>query len=673
MPTSSDRTPRRLRLRSQQRGAAGVFLVISLLLLVPILALALNIGQLYYAQRDLEKQATLAALSATQVASGCANDGRPGLLAAVTQEVIRIIAANNAGNAAGVAALLTSGINGSPGVEVGRIEVVGGLRRFLPLVDGDPTVNAVRVNLTRPQPTPFLIPVGAVFGGGNLFASATAQQAAIGTFNVGSGLLSLNGGIVNGLLGGLLCAPGDAACQASILSLDVVNGMQGLVNTQVSLGQLATALGVSVKDLSDPLTLSAQTPILSELLGGLVGALGDTASGTVVALLQGLANAASNPRQVPLGQLLGSLEGLSGDTPIANLLDLLIGSGQAAVADPSGVTPINLPIMLSVPGVANVATFINVLEPPQFGIGRPGQAEAKTAQVRLLIRIEAGGILNGLLGAINGLLNGILSLLGSLVGLKTTVSVVSPPLNLGVDVQVAGGAATLERLQCPTSGRADPIAHLDARTATATVAVGTFTGAAFSAPALNTATNTFPIATVGIDASCVGVKLGSLCLGVNLGTTSVNVGLGLTGVGVGAGARVALDPVGEFTPAAVSNSRLQPVFIADGVPPQAPAAANPQSISAPTTVDISLDLTNTQSGSGLVGVLTGVVSNLLTGIVNLLNPLLNLVNGLTTSLVDPLLSLLGIQLGTATVTMNAVQTGQPQLISTCLPGTAACP
>ena len=105
MPTSSDRTPRRLRLRSQQRGAAGVFLVISLLLLVPILALALNIGQLYYAQRDLEKQATLAALSATQVASGCANDGRPGLLAAVTQEVIRIIAANNVANAAAMAAL----------------------------------------------------------------------------------------------------------------------------------------------------------------------------------------------------------------------------------------------------------------------------------------------------------------------------------------------------------------------------------------------------------------------------------------------------------------------------------------------------------------------------------------------------------------------------------------
>lgn len=670
MQTSSERAQRRASPRSRQRGAAGVFLIISLLLLVPILALALNIGQLYYAQRDLEKQATLAALSATQVASGCANDGRPGRLAAVTAEVIRIIAANNRGDAAGAAALLASGINDSPGVELGRIDVVGGLRRFVPLVDGNPTINAVRINLTRPQPAPFLRPLGAVFGTGNLYASATAQQAAIGTFNVGSGLLSLNGGVLNGLLGGLLCAPGDVTCQNKIVSLNVVSGTQGLVNTQISLGQLATALGVSVEDLSDPLTLAAQTPILSELLGGLVGALGDTASSSVVGLVQGLANAASNPREVPLGRLLGVVDGLGGDTPIINLFDLLIAAGQATVADPTGVTPINLPINLNVPGVANVATFINVLEPPQFGIGRPGQAEAKTAQIRLLVRIEAGGILNGLLGAINSLLNGLLSVLGSLVGVKAPVSVVSPPLNLGVDVQVAGGAANLERLECPTSGRSNPVAHLNARTATATVAVGTFTGAASSAPLLNTATNSFPIASIGIDARCVGAL--GLCL-LNLGNTNVSVGLGLTGIGVGATSPAALAPVTSFTPVTLAESRLQPVFIADGVPPQSPVAANPQTISAPTTVNISLNVTNKQTGTGLVGVLTGLVSNLLTGIVNLLNPLLSLVNGLTTSLIDPLLSLLGIQLGTATVTMNAVQTGQPQLISTCLPGTALCP
>lgn len=644
-------------------------MALSLLLLVPILALLINIGQLYYAQRDLEKQATLAALSAVQVASGCANNGTPGLLAVVTDEVTRVLIANSTGNATGAAALIGPGINGFPGVEIGRIDSSSGLRLFSSLPEGDPRITAVRVNLTRPQPTPFLISLG----GGQLFASATAQQPAIGTFTVSSGLLALDGGIVNGLLGGLLCAPGDLACQASIASLDLVSGMQGLVSTQVSLGNLATALGVSVTDLSNPVTLAAQTPVLSELLGGLVGALGTSADAAVIATLQGLANAASNPESVPLGQLLGAIDGLGGNTPIVNLFDLLIAAGQATVADPDGVTPINLPINLDVPGVAIVRTFLNVLEPPRFG-NYPSEPQARTAQIRLLVRVEAGAILNGLRDAIEDVLDGILALLGALVGLDSSVSVVSAPLNLGIDVQVAGGTATLRSLQCPTTGRADPIANLEATTATATVAVGTFTGAADTAPALNTATNSFPVATVAIDASCIGLTgpFGN-CLGVNLGSTTVNVGLGLTGVGVGQTATIPLDPVTAFTPQAVSNPRMQPVFLADGLPPQVPVAANPQTIAAPTSVDLSLDLTSSQTGGGLLGILGGVVASLLDGIVNLLNPLLALVNGLTTALIDPLLALLGIQLGTATVTMNAVQTGQPILVSTCLPGTALCP
>lgn len=657
MQTSSDRAQRRVSPRSRQRGAAGIFLVISLLLLVPILALAINIGQLYYAQRDLEKQATLAALSAVQVASGCANDGTPGLLAAVTAEVTRIIDANNIGGTIASAALIGTGINGFPGVEVGMIDVVGGLRTFVPLADGNPAVNAVRVNLTRPQPTPFLIPFGAVFGGGQLYASATAQQAAVGSFSVGSGLLSLNGGIVNGLLGGLLCAPGDTACQNSIVSLNVVNSMTGLVNTQITLGQLGVAVGLSVTDLSDPLTLSTATPLLSDVLDGLVGALADgVVDPVVINLLRGLANAASNPGEVPLGQLLGVVNGLGGDTPIINLFDLLIALGQATVADPSGVTPIDLGgtngngINLNVPGVAKVSTFLKVLEPPQLGLGRPGQAEAKTAQIRLLVRIEAGGILNGLLDLLNDVLGLVFFLLGG------NLTVVPPPLNLGIDVAVAGAAATLERIQCPRSGvnNGEPIVGIDARTATATVEVGTFLGSASSAPALS-ATGTLPL---------VSLRL----LGGGL-----DLGLGLTSVGVGDTPPAPLAPITDFTIIGTPAQGQPLVYRADGIPPVAAVAANPQSISSPTTVSINLNLISTPRGSGLGAFLGGLLSAILNGVLALLNPLLALVNGLTTALVDPLLSLLGIQLGTATVTMNAVQTGQPILVSTCLPGTALCP
>ena len=188
MPIPSNCAPQPASLRARQRGAAGVFMIISLLLLVPILLLALNIGQLYYAQRDLEKQATLAALSAVQVVSGCVNEGVPGLLDEVTDEVTRIIGLNLAGNADGAASALMTGINGSPAVEVGRINVDSGLRRFEALSDGDSRVNAVRVNLSRAQPPSLMAALGG--GGGGtpmLYASATAQQAPIGAFTVGSG------------------------------------------------------------------------------------------------------------------------------------------------------------------------------------------------------------------------------------------------------------------------------------------------------------------------------------------------------------------------------------------------------------------------------------------------------------------------------------------------------
>src|SRR3546814_3494911 len=62
--------------------------------------------------------------------------------------------------------------------------------------------HGVRVTLTQAFPTP-LIPF---FTSGNrvMVASATAEQAALGSFYLGSGLLSVDAGILNALLSGLL-------------------------------------------------------------------------------------------------------------------------------------------------------------------------------------------------------------------------------------------------------------------------------------------------------------------------------------------------------------------------------------------------------------------------------------------------------------------------------------
>src|SRR3546814_6900833 len=88
--------------------------------------------------------------------------------------------------------------------------------------------------------------------------SATAEQAALGSLYVGSTLLDVSGGVLNAVLSGLL---------GGSVNLNAVD-YQGLAGVNVSLGQLATAVGVDVSDLSDPLALTTQTPVLSSVLNG---------------------------------------------------------------------------------------------------------------------------------------------------------------------------------------------------------------------------------------------------------------------------------------------------------------------------------------------------------------------------------------------------------------------
>src|SRR5690606_32736405 len=73
--------------------------------------------------------------------------------------------------------------------------------RFL-AVDGE-DVQAVRVTLRRSFPPP-LMPLMPYDEERLMVASATAGQLAVGSFYLGSGLLSLDGGILNALLSGLL-------------------------------------------------------------------------------------------------------------------------------------------------------------------------------------------------------------------------------------------------------------------------------------------------------------------------------------------------------------------------------------------------------------------------------------------------------------------------------------
>ncbi|MES0874792.1 pilus assembly protein TadG-related protein [Sinimarinibacterium thermocellulolyticum] len=644
----------------RQRGAVAVFAAIALVAMLTATMLAIDVGRMYVAKRELQKQAVLAALDASRLVSGCSIDADtpvnndPVALRGEVETLVDQILAE-----AGVSGTVGRRVDaeGTPrGIDVGVIQTdAQGRRHLINAMDQPP--DAVRVTLQRPFPTPIL-PLFAANDGQLMVASATAQQSAVGSFYLGSGLLRINtsqSALLNSLLSELL---------GGTVSIDAVT-YEGLLGVAVSLEHIATALGLEAKDLSDPVTLGAQTPLLSDMIDGLAGALSGTASGAVTGLLGDLAAIAAggNDLPVPLASLLGAVDDTAATAPFVNLLDLLIALGAAANADDSGaVAPIALPLALSLPGLASVHTFVQILKPPQFsGMQRAGVAEAHTAQIRLLVRLQVDA-LNSITQALN------LLTLGGLLG-----QVIAPPIKLGVDVNVAEASAWLDRIQCPRFADPSLKADLSARAAVATIKLGTFDGAAANAPSISDGVSQLLGVTIRI--------LGGLL-------AEINVNLFLQSpVETMAGSQtpVPLQTIDAFTKADQPAGE-RPYWIADTAPE---TALNPQTVGTTgllsgtlSTLFSSLQITATAPGhaSGSSICLLRVLGNctlsipvdsildvVLNPVVTLLGTLLNGVGGIADAIIDPLLQALGIRIGSATVTMNAVSVDQPRIISTEVP------
>lgn len=662
------RTQRGFQAVARQRGAVAIWVAISLLSLITAAFLAIDIARLYYSQGQLQKAATTAANSAVQIASGCvAGDGLPVGVSQITPVVDSIIRANG-----GSSSWLT-GINGSPPIELGRTRTrTDGIRIFEPLAEGNPLIDSVRVNLSTLSPSSF---VPGVMGGGTipLVASSTARQTVIGSFYVGAGLLDLDtadSALLNPLLSALL---------GGNIKLTAVD-YKGLADVNVSLDALAIALGVKVTDLSNLADLGLDTPLLPVILGGLVNGLGDVASGTVKQLLLNLAGAAQN-KPVPLGPLLGPITDVVGAVPFINLLDLIVALGQSAAANPDGnVNPIVVPLGIKIPGVLTATVYLQVLEPPQFGIGRPGEATAKTAAIKLLVRISAGEVINGVLKVVGDLLGGILDLVTGLlqaltlglVNIRVDGPTVLPKLNIGLDVNVAQAAASLDTVACPGIGMPNPVANLSASPAIASVHIGGFNGTptATSAPALDTDTTTFDVLKLGIAVRPPLDFLGSLNLNVALDLSCVSVGGACYGPSEpSSGPFEPLpNPIDQFS--FIKPVAAKPYYLAEGSPGDDPVPnENPQTVGSSLDVVVDLNLkTPITSGKGVLGGIAYVLNGLVTGILQLLDPLLAFVSNLLNSLVLPLLDLLGIHLGQATVTMESITVDRPLQTTICVPG-----
>jgi uncharacterized membrane protein len=637
----------------RQRGSVVVYTAVTLLAILTSAVVAIEMGRIYGVHRQLQKMASVAALDAVREASRCSRTVAP------TQAELEA-RVNSSLDRNGVLADMRVVT-----VEPGVIRTERSTRRRFLQPTNLSQATAVRVTLRRSFPPLIsgLLPAQTRF----MVASATAEQPLSGAFQVGSGLAGLNGGLLNSALGGLIGA-----------NLGVVD-YTGLANVNVTLQQLATALNVDVHDLSDPLTLQADTPLLRNSLSGLATSLSGTANSTVINLVNGLATAAAgNNGTTALANLLGSYDLTGASAPVINLLDLIFDLAASTRLDPSGtgaVIPLTLQNpTLGIPNVATLAVSLRVLEAPQAGRGRPGDpsAQASTAQVRLMIRTQIS-VQTQVASALN------LVLLGGLLG-----NVTAPPINLGIDVDVAKATAFLDRIDCPREGvnSGRPIAALSAKPAVATVRLGTYTGA----PTAFT-----PITVGSSQLLGVGIQvLGGLVASINVNLFLANS----VSTTAGSNTEVPLpNTVIHFDQDPAASAAGPEVWIADGVPPDAPIAGrNPQTVGsnnvlAGTVSGLfgSLNITASDpahpTGSSIcllriiVCTLTIPLDSILNAVLGpvriVLGAALSGVGGLVDALLDPLLDALGIRVGSATVIMQSVTTAQPVIISTCRPDLAA--
>ncbi|MBW0450159.1 hypothetical protein EN871_19430 [bacterium M00.F.Ca.ET.228.01.1.1] len=401
--------------RARRRGVAGVVarrqrgaiaLLAAVWVSLAVIALgAVDIGHFYYARRDLQRTADLAAAAGVQLiasAGGCA--------------------------AAANSAQLNASANGLPAdgtvqSSCGRWDPSANAGQSYFAASGAP-INALQVVVSRP--VPFLFLIGQTR---ELSASAVAQATNVRAFSLSTSIAGLSGGALNGLLSALL---------GSSVNLDV-GSYQGLATAQLKLSELAAALGVA--SMSQLLRTQVTVAELATAMATALGQ-GNVASASVISGLNTIASASTGSTKVNLGDTTGASGllaiGLANPEAAAsatiNALDALMVAAEIA----HGTSALNLGTALNLSPLANVTAQARILKPPVIAVGEAGtyadgtpRTSAHSASVQVYLNVQLVNLNVGLGAGFPSLVN---------------VSL----LNLPIYLEVAPGTAALQATQCST-------------------------------------------------------------------------------------------------------------------------------------------------------------------------------------------------------------------------------
>lgn len=380
------------RFAADDRGNIAIMSAVGLLMLIGFTALGVDVGTIFADKRRTQSATDLAAIVA-------ASD-----LAHASRAAAAAVAKNNYPPDSLVA------------VEPGVYKADASLSPQQRFVAAASPANAVRVTMQTKTPLYF----GKVLTGEsqwNLKATAIASTTQLASFAIGSRLASLNGGLLNTLLGNMLgttlslsAMDYNALLSAKIDAFDFLSALATRVNmTGVSYDTLLNS-NIKVADIAAAL-LAAQT-----------AASGNTAATTalssVSSALSGLTNKIVPKSLISVGPYTNLTVGQKPKVgATVSALDLL--SAMASLAN--GTNQIAAGVNLSLPGIAGVTLQATVGERPVgtswITVGAVG-ASVHTAQTRILLKVQ-------------------------LVG-SGAVSVV----NLPIYVEVAAGTATLNAVSC---------------------------------------------------------------------------------------------------------------------------------------------------------------------------------------------------------------------------------
>ncbi len=387
--------------RQRQHGVISVLAAVTIGAAVLIAALAVDLGHVFWVQRDLQKAADLASLSALS------NLGSATLIA-------QQIAKENKFDyeKAGNSLTVTTGIYDW----TNRTFAPGGAATSL---------NAVAVTTGTTVPYYFMP------GGANIQAAATAANDAIAGFSLGSFLARLNSAdsaLLNGVIGGLL---------GGNVNLTLA-GYQGLAAGSVTLSGLQAALGLGT--VNDVLNANLT---LAQLMDASITALngsGDGANVTAAGLLGSMRAAVSPALSLRLGDLINVSASDAGQAANAQINLLQLVTLGAELANANGSNFISVPLAVSIPGLANVNLALSMSNKPVIAIGparRDGtgawMTQAHAAQVRARLNLNVGQILGNVVNLPIYIEGGVAD--AALTGIQCS----SPKDNSAVTIQTQPG------------------------------------------------------------------------------------------------------------------------------------------------------------------------------------------------------------------------------------------